>query len=84
MAKRCKSDMPKPATLVCSDRELALIRQQEIDDRPLQERADIEEMLQEATARCRDGGNYPGLSYEQGVEAALAWVLGADDNPLID
>lgn len=84
MAKRCKSDMPKSASITCSERELAVIRQQETDDRPLQERSDIEEMLEEATARCRDGSNYPGLSYEQGVEAALAWVLGADDNPLID
>lgn len=26
------------------------------------------------------GSNFPGMSYEQGVERALAWILGASDD----
>lgn len=40
-----------------------------------------------AVADVQDSGStkWPGMSYEQGVENALRWVLGEiDDNPMDD
>lgn len=44
------------------------------------------EALNETIAECSavedDGTRFPALSYEQGVQAALRWVLGDGPNPL--
>ena len=85
MASRCRSDGPRiVATLTCSDDELRRLKRDLEDERLIQPRDDIVEMLEEASVRARDRSNYPELTYEQGVTAALEWVMGGDDNPLID
>ncbi len=84
-SRKCRSDSPRiAATLVCSDDELRRIKRDLEDERLLQERNDIVEMLEEASVRARDHTRYPELTYEQGVAAALEWVMGGDENPLID
>lgn len=85
MVSRCRSDAVKPfVSIVCTDDELRRIKRDLEDERLLQERNDIVEMLEEASVRARHRSNYPELSYEQGVLAALEWVMGGEDHPLID
>jgi hypothetical protein len=44
---------------------------------------EIEDCLSAANDANAEGGNWPGMTYEQGVEATLMWVTGqADDNPM--
>lgn len=47
---------------------------------------ELEEERSNAEASLEDGGtNWPGMSYEEGVSAALAWVLGdRDERPMED
>ena len=47
---------------------------------------EIESTLGEAVAAMDTGSKYPGMSYEEGVEAALRWVLDDTDapNPMAD
>lgn len=49
-------------------------------------RDEIEAVRARAAAQVNDGGSsWPGMSYEQGVENALAWAVGdIDDNPMED
>lgn len=42
--------------------------------RPQRER--MEEQHSKATEAMDEGSKYPGMSYEEGVQAALDWVLG--------
>ena len=46
---------------------------------------DIEDQLELACEQLEDGTRWPGMSYEDGVDAALRWVLGyTDDKPMDD
>lgn len=43
---------------------------------------EIDDVLNWAFEGMDQGSHYPGMSYEQGIEAALNWVTGQnDDNP---
>lgn len=44
----------------------------------------IEEQMHIATEAMDEGSNYPGMSFEEGVEAALMWVLGIIDTPPLE
>jgi hypothetical protein len=39
----------------------------------------IQDMLDDARVRAFEPSVYPGMTYEQGVEAALEWALGLED-----
>jgi len=44
---------------------------------------EIEALLNEAIVRANEPSQFSGMTYEQGVEAALNWLLrGEDDSPL--
>lgn len=44
--------------------------------------SEIEQQEGEAGARVAAGrSDYPGMTYEEGVSAALRWVLGRDEDP---
>lgn len=46
---------------------------------------EIETVLEECMLQQGQGGSrFPGMSYEQGVEAAIRWVRGTDHHPLDD
>lgn len=45
-------------------------------------RKQIEEKLSDAIGAAEQGSKNPGMTYEQGVEAALRWVLGEGGDPL--
>lgn len=36
----------------------------------------IEELLNDAVEQNDNGSKYPGMSYEDGIIAALSWILG--------
>jgi len=44
-----------------------------------------EDQIDEQLNACADGvdigSQYPGMSYEEGVQAALLWVTGQSDDP---
>jgi hypothetical protein len=40
------------------------------------------ETLAKAEEGC--GSRWPGMTYEQGVAAAILWMLGEGDNPMED
>lgn len=47
--------------------------------------AEIDEQMNKANDGVNDGSKWPGMSYEEGVEAALMWVCGlSDDEPMVD
>ncbi len=44
---------------------------------------EIDEVLNKADEQLDSGTKWPGMSYEEGVAAALRWVLGdSDDDPM--
>lgn len=44
---------------------------------------EIDAVLNQAAEQIEEGSKWPGMSYEQGVEAGVKWVLGeTDDNPM--
>ena len=44
---------------------------------------DVEEVLNVCDAQEAKGGSqWPGMTYEQGVAAALRWVLDGDSHPI--
>lgn len=46
---------------------------------------EIEDARNAATEQVENGTRWPGMSYEQGVEDALAWVVGdTDESPMAD
>jgi len=48
-------------------------------------KSEIEEQLNKALDALDTGSKYPGMSYEEGVSAALDWVIGnIDDRPMDD
>ena len=51
--------------------------------RPTQD--EIDEVLNQCMEQADEGGSrFPGMTYEQGVEAAIRWMQGTDENPLSD
>jgi len=45
----------------------------------------IEDQLAQAIDASANGSKWPGMSYEEGVAAALRWVLGeSDEKPMED
>jgi hypothetical protein len=48
-------------------------------------KAEIEDVIGEAIDAEMEGSKFPGMTYEQGVQAALQWVTGqSDDNPMAE
>lgn len=45
------------------------------------DKIDIEEQVAIADEQDGKGSAWPGMSYEQGVSAALRWALGDEDTP---
>lgn len=48
---------------------------------------EIDDLLTQCTEAESEGSMYSGMTYEQGIEAALCWVLNlgrGDDHPLND
>jgi hypothetical protein len=46
-------------------------------------RAEIDDCLNMAAEQIEDGSKYPGMSYEEGIRAALEWVTGdVDEHPM--
>lgn len=43
---------------------------------------EMNDVLNDALELIDEGGKWPGMSYEQGVEAALRWVMGDGPNPI--
>lgn len=48
-------------------------------------RQEVDKLLNFA-ADCTDNGRspYPGMTYEQGVEAGIRWLIGESDDPPFD
>ncbi len=46
--------------------------------------SEIDEQLNKAAEASDKGTRWPGMSYEQGVEAALLWMRGDVDDPPIE
>lgn len=44
----------------------------------------IDEQIDKAQEGMAKGSNWPGMSYEQGVENTLRWVLGDSDTAPMD
>lgn len=46
---------------------------------------EIDDVLNECSEYTSDGtSKFPGMTYEQGVEAGIRWVTGdGDDNPMV-
>lgn len=45
---------------------------------------EIDEQMNKASEGIDQGSRWPGMSYEQGVDAALRWVTGDDDSAPMD
>lgn len=46
---------------------------------------EIEDQLNEAGAIIAEGGSkVPGMSYEEGVDATIRWILGHEEDPPIE
>lgn len=46
---------------------------------------DIDNLLNECVEAEDSGSKYPGISYEEGIRAAIDWLIGDDDvHPLED
>jgi hypothetical protein len=46
---------------------------------------EINEVLNLCSAQADEGrSKYPGMTYEQGIEAAIRWMQGDDSNPMED
>ena len=48
-------------------------------------REKMEEVMDQASTQAAEGTKFPGMSYEEGVEAALRWALddtGGETSPL--
>lgn len=44
---------------------------------------EIDDVLNKAADGMDDGSKWPGMSYEQGVDAAIRWLTGeSEDNPM--
>ena len=44
---------------------------------------EIQDMADRAADAAYKATRYPGMTYEEGVRAALDWVLGGEDEPAI-
>ncbi|GAB1460426.1 hypothetical protein [Thauera sp.] len=45
---------------------------------------EIDEVLNQCMEAFDAGSRWPGATFEQGVEAAVRWMLGEGDNPMED
>lgn len=45
---------------------------------------EIDDVLNECVESQNDGSKFPGMSYEQGVEAAIRWMQGDGENPMTE
>lgn len=43
---------------------------------------EIEAQIDKATEAIENGGKYHGMSYEDGIKAALEWVLYGGEEPM--
>lgn len=52
---------------------------------PVPSEADIEDQIALATAQTERGeSKVPGMTYEEGVDAALRWAIGEAEEPPMD
>lgn len=49
----------------------------------MKDESEIQKVVDDAADRANAGSKYPGMSYEEGIRAALEWVLD-DDMPSAD
>lgn len=45
---------------------------------------EVDDVLDQCVAAEQNGSAYPGMSYEQGVDAAIRWMQGDGSNPMDD
>jgi len=45
---------------------------------------EIESVIVQCAVELDEGTNFPALNYEEGVQAALSWVMGKGSHPLED
>ena len=49
------------------------------------EQSEIDDVLNQCAESADDGASkFPGMSYEQGIEAAIRWMQGEGSNPMKD
>lgn len=46
--------------------------------------SEIDDVLNQCAEASDSGSRWPGMSYEQGVEAAIRWMQGDYEHPLSD
>ncbi len=46
--------------------------------------SEIDDVLNACCEAEEEGSNWPGMSYEQGVQAAILWMQGYGSNPMED
>jgi hypothetical protein len=44
----------------------------------------IRDVIDKTWESMDDGSAWPGQNYEEGVRNALSWVLGEDEDPMVD
>ena len=82
MSSHCRDGLT-PRSITCSGKELREIRTRLAESGRLAVSHDeIEQLLDVARVRANDGGYVPELTYEAGIAAALAWVLGEGEMPI--
>lgn len=51
----------------------------------MKSKSEIENLIADANEQMDEGSKYPGMTYEQGIEAACMWILGQQkDHPMKD
>lgn len=49
------------------------------------DKTEIDDVLNQCAEQADEGGSkWPGMSYEQGVEAAIRWLTEGGSNPMQD
>lgn len=49
------------------------------------DQSEIDDVLNQCAEAADNGvSKYPGMSYEQGIEAAICWLQGDGSNPMKD
>jgi len=47
-------------------------------------KTEVDDVIDQCNQAEIEGSRWPGMTYEQGVQAALIWVQGDGGNPLTD
>ena len=54
------------------------------DFKIIRNKKEVDELWQMAEDGMAEGSKYPGMSYEDGIDATLRWLEGDGDHPLKD